>query len=198
MDTLELRAEGLAAQLDSVSDAIREKWWRPYCAIAEGVLAGEQARHFQEESGPNGEVWPPLSPLTLALSQGSAAKQNAGKSARKQRPPTRFLGSPPLQEKGALKNSVTTGGKYAVREITSDTLTFGTSAPYGPAQQFGAKITVTDKMRGFFYATTGVWVAAQILTLPARPFLGISPSCAAELTLLASETLQFVIDEAVK
>ena len=60
---------------------------------------------------------------------------------------------------GVLKNATTKDGKHI--------------ADYAAANEYGCKIGVTDKMRGFLGANYGIHLknSTQVITIPPRPFL---------------------------
>lgn len=71
-----------------------------------------------------------------------------------------------LVDTGRLRNSVGYEASPAMVAV-------GTNATYAPTHQFGAEITAkTDK--GLRFKVGGRWVRKSSVTVPARPFIGIS------------------------
>lgn len=174
----------LPKQLQRLESGIRQRWWQEYAGAAQLLVEREQRRRFSEQRAPDGTAWAPLSPLTLALSQGQARqKVRSGKqrTARVRRTGSSRI----LTDTGLLMRSVTTGGAGAVRRRTGSAIEVGTRVPYAAAHQFGAVIAVTPKMRGYLSATLGRWFAGRQVTIPARPFLGMSARGRKELAQAA-------------
>lgn len=57
---------------------------------------------------------------------------------------------------------------------TKDAAVWGTNVLYAAAHQFGVVIRAKNKPSLFFTLATGAKVAVKSVTLPARPFLGVS------------------------
>lgn len=130
--------------------------------IAEMVKA-EIREHFERQEGPDGAAWPPL-----------AHPRKGGR------------GGGPLVDSGSLLRSlIDQGHPQHVEEITPDSLTIGTTNPLAPVHDEGATVHVPEQFRGpgekplVFTAPDGKTVftrhvAAHDVTIPARPFMGIS------------------------
>lgn len=205
---MKCNAAKLSGQLGNVGQALRSDFSKRYLPVASGLIAREQNRHFTSQSAPDGTPWKPLSDLTLALSKGEAKQktldyaqspyalarqaQNGGKRGRQKKATVRRTDkSKILMDTGALRASVSVDGATgAIREITPSKLRFGTNMRQAALQQFGGTLDVTDKMRGAIYGKTGVWIVAETLTIPARPFLGTSDQCKGELVKAARYVLQ--------
>lgn len=75
--------------------------------------------------------------------------------------------APPFVRSGNLRASIshakTSAGTVVVGPVAQ--------AWYGRVHEFGARIAVTAKMRGFLAATFGVWVKKSVIIIPKRPFM---------------------------
>jgi phage gpG-like protein len=190
---LKVNAGKLAKQLARVGTTVHSEFNKRYLPTASALIGREQNRHFMAQQAPNGSPWKPLSDLTKALSKGSA-KQKVKSGGQKTAVTRRTDTSKALMDTGLLRASVTVNNATgAIREITPNLLTFGTNLKYGPTHQFGAVIKVTKAMRGAIYGKTGIWIVAQELHIPARPFLGTGDTCRQELGKAAGIVLQKVI-----
>lgn len=159
-------------QLATVDEALRVVWWARFGPRARSIIEREQARHFTQQSGPNGEAWPPLGPLSLEISAGKAAARIASgeqKFARVRRTGKSRL----LMDSGLLRRSVTTGGSGGVRRQSKSRLEVGTRVPYAARHQFGGEFPTTPRQRGYLSYLLGRRFTAGTIHTPARPFLGI-------------------------
>lgn len=98
-------------------------------------------------------------------------------------------------------------GDQFTHQVEGDTLLVGTNAPYGAAHQFGADIKIPARQTEvFFHHAKGevsphfvnkaksnfaqaVTIPAHVVTLPARPWLGISDADAEEIVALSRDHL---------
>lgn len=164
---------------------------RTVSELAAQIVLAEAVRHF-ERGGYETETgafmrWKPLSPLTLALSAG-IARRKVGRGRLRYGRPTVAVGrggvqrtavvrrtaqSKPLVHTGQLRASLL-GGAGHVHRVGAFEIEVGTNLPYAAVHHYGATIRVTPRMRGYLYATSGVWVAAREFRIPARPFLVVS------------------------
>jgi len=103
---------------------------------------------FDQQTGPDGQAWKPLSGATKRMRRGGGAAAKI------------------LQDTGRLKASI------ANRVTNRDAIT-GTNLRYAAIQNFGGKIKVTPKMRAFLH-WRGVHLRGRtkFITIPARPFIG--------------------------
>ena len=72
-----------------------------------------------------------------------------------------------LRDTGALANSLT-------HVVMSSTVEVGTNIPYAAPNHFGAHITAVNGPFLRFKIPGGGWARKKEVTLPARPFLGVS------------------------
>lgn len=182
----------LPQQLQRIETGIHPRWWQEYTGTAQLLVEREQRRHFSEQRAPDGTGWAPLSPLTLALSQGQA-RQKIRRGKQKTARVRRTGSSRILTDTGLLMRSVTTGGAGAVRRQTGSAIEVGTRVPYAAVHQFGIRIPVTPKMRGYLSAMLGRWFTAPQVTIPARPFLGMSARGRKELMQAARWHMERVL-----
>ena len=122
-------------------------------AIGVGLVRNTQDR-FRAARDPEGRPWVPLKPFTLAMKRGP----------------------------GILRESAMRGGLQASIAFRADagaggaTVQIGTNKVYGAIHQFGGTIRPKNPKGLLFFRTPGgqVWGAARQVTIPARPYLGIS------------------------
>ena len=112
--------------------------------VGEILVASTQER-FRTETDPEGQPWAPLNPLY-------AAGKPAGKKI--------------LEASGQLARSI-------VYQIAEDELVVGTNRPHARVHQFGATI-VPKSAAALVFSMGGETVRVKSVTVPARPFLGIS------------------------
>lgn len=124
-------------------------------AIGVGLVRNTQDR-FRAARDPEGRPWKPLKPFTLEMKRGP----------------------------GILRESAMRGGLMASIAFRADggtagtgaTVQIGTNKVYGAIHQFGGTIRPKNPRGLLFFRTPGgqVWGAARQVTIPARPYLGIS------------------------
>lgn len=122
-------------------------------AIGVGLVRNTQDR-FRAGRDPEGHPWHPLKPFTLEHKRGP----------------------------GILRESAMRGGLMASIAFRADagaggaTVQVGTNKVYGAIHQFGGTIRPKNPKGLLFFRTAGgqVWGAARQVTIPARPYLGIS------------------------
>lgn len=122
-------------------------------AIGVGLVRNTQDR-FRTARDPDGRAWRPLKPFTLEMKRGP----------------------------GILRESAMRGGLMASIAFRADaglggaTVQIGTNKVYGAIHQFGGTIRPKNPKGLLFFRTPGgqVWGAARQVTIPARPYLGIS------------------------
>ena len=118
-------------------------------SVGEALVSGTLTR-FEKEESPEGEAW---DPSMRALAEG-------GKT---------------LQDTGRLRQSIdyaTAEDKVLVGSKTQ--ATGGSNVKYAPIHQFGGVITPKKARRLIFKGIDGQTVSAEKVTIPARPFIGIS------------------------
>lgn len=117
-------------------------------AIGTGLLRNTQDR-FEEERAPDGSAWAPLRPFYLAVKRGPGILRGAGM-------------------RGGLQGSLT-------MDSDDRSVVVGSARVYAAVHQFGATIRPrTAKTLLFRTARGRVWGAAKEVTIPARPYLGLS------------------------
>src|SRR5271166_5008862 len=87
------------------------------CGVA---IRADSLLNFQHSSGPDGQAWPALSPLTIATRRQGSSK--------------------PLLDRGILQASVTAKGGENVEELTPTSLVIGSNLIQARTQQEGATI----------------------------------------------------------
>lgn len=153
--------------------------------VCEVMLESETKKNFEGGHSPDGTAWLPLKkPRTRTKGMGAGSDL-------------------PLRDKGLLMGSVTAGaGSGAIREIGPHELLFGSGLEYAAIQNFGGTVNIPartthilaapkdlrrKKSRILFAKKTTAnmekrgarsyiaKVGAYSVTIPARPFLGITP-----------------------
>ena len=198
--------EGLLQRLGARAAAMG-RFWPRFARTAQLLVEREQRRHFQASMSPQGVPWQPLSPVTIALSRYEALQKvgpggrlrrsrrgretaiGRGLGAQRTAVVRRGEGSKPLIDTGRLMASVTTGGEGAVRQITSDSLAVGTRLHYAAIHQTGGLKVLTEQERQRIEAATGRPFRKLFVAIPARPFLGLSPSAKREIAQLAARRI---------
>lgn len=122
-------------------------------AIGVGLVRNTQDR-FRAGVDPDGHPWKPLVPWYAAVKRGPGILRQSGM-------------------RGGLMGSITfraSGGPGRA------TVQVGTNKVYGAVHQFGAIIHAKNPSGVLFFKNSKgqVWGAAQSVTIPARPYLGIS------------------------
>ncbi|MFG1466572.1 phage virion morphogenesis protein [Xanthobacter sp. DSM 24535] len=134
-------------------------------AIGVGLREGTHTR-FQTATDPDGNPWAALNPDYAALKRGPGILRESAM-------------------RGGLMGSITF-------RATHNTVEEGTNQIYGAVHQFGATITPKNASHLVFRLASGV-VMADSVTIPARPYLGIS----AEDEVMIVETLIDAADRAL-
>ncbi|MDD9910193.1 MAG: phage virion morphogenesis protein [Ahrensia sp.] len=117
---------------------------RPIMSAIGQGLVSSTERRFISQTSPDGEAWQALNPDYAAGKRSSRI----------------------LTESGRLRSSV----KFVA---SNDTTRVGTNAVHAAAHQFG--VTITPKTGShLIFKMGGRTVAAKSVTIPERPFLGIS------------------------
>jgi phage virion morphogenesis protein len=117
-------------------------------AIGTGLLRNAQDR-FEEARAPDGSAWAPLQPFYLEVKRGPGILRGAGM-------------------RGGLQGSLT-------MDSDDRSVVVGSARVYAAAHQFGATIRPrAAKVLLFRTARGRVWGAAKEVTIPARPYLGLS------------------------
>ena len=108
------------------------------------VLAASTRQRFKTSTAPDGTPWKELSPKPLQRKKNKKI----------------------LVESTELVGSIH-------HEAQGDTVTIGTNAEYAAAHQFGATIRPKAK-KALRFNMGGKWFTKKSVTIPARPFLGLS------------------------
>ena len=106
---------------------------------------------FEKEQSPSGEKWKPLSDMTIAI--------------RRKKHPTGNMKI--LKDNGELRRSI----HY---EAGNNYVKVGSVLKYARIHQFGGSINVSNKQRRVLYRKG--FRVGRTITIPARPFLGITDS----------------------
>lgn len=87
----------------------------------------------------------------------------------------KLQGGETMRDTGVLMNSIT-------HLVGADFVEVGSNVPYGPWLHFGATIRPTNGQYLTFKVPGGGWARKTEVTLPARPWLGISEDDETEIT----------------
>lgn len=134
--------------------------------IGTGLVEGTHTR-FEQAVDPDGNPWAPLNPVYAAGKRGPGILRESAM-------------------RGGLMGSIT----YRAR---ADAVEVGTNKIYAAVHQFGATIRPVKATHLVFRLGAGV-VQADSVTIPARPFIGIS----AEDARMIEETLVDALDRALR
>jgi phage virion morphogenesis protein len=114
---------------------------------------------FLAQRGPNGQAWTPLNPVYAAGKRGPGI----------------------LRESGGLFGSI-------VYQVTAATLAWGSNKVYAAIHQKGGAI-VPRSADALIFRMGNRTVFAQKVTIPARPYLGVSEADRAVMTEMAGDLL---------
>ena len=134
-------------------------------AIGTGLVESTHTR-FETETDPDGVAWAPLNPDYAAIKKGAGILRESAM-------------------RGGLQGSIT-------RRATRDTVEVGTNKIYAGVHQNGATIVPVNAPHLRFRMASGL-VQADSVTIPARPFVGIS----ADDVRMMEETVVDALDRAL-
>lgn len=123
-------------------------------------LVQETKRRFREAKGPDGQAWAPLHPLYAATKRGPGILRELGNA-------------------GGLMGSIT-------YQVEGNRLTVGTNKIHAAVHQFGATI-VPKTAPALAFRLGGETVLAKSVTIPARPYLGVSREDEAEILTIIGD-----------
>lgn len=134
-----------------------------YGAVGEHLVNSAKS-NFDQESAPDGTPWQPLRPSTLQrrLKSGSASSTILTVTKR-------------------LKASI-------IYQVEADGVRIGSPVPYAAIHQLGGTINKAART-GKAFGRENVSIPAHSISVPARPYLGVSTSDEAEILELAEAWL---------
>jgi phage virion morphogenesis protein len=131
-------------------------------------LVQSTQERFQQEKAPDGSAWPALDPDYRAGKRGPGILREAGM-------------------RGGLMGSITWS-------LQGQRLTVGTNKVYAAIHQFGG--TIKPKTQpALIFRIGGRLAFARQVTLPARPFLGVSAEDAAEIQAIFEDFAEMATRE---
>lgn len=140
----------LEHKLKNTQDMLRSL--KPYWQLVGGYVQHQTIRErFNKEQSPDGQKWKPHSEMTKAM---RLKKHKSGNMKI-------------LQDNGELRRSIT-------YEAGNNYVKIGSVLEYARVHQFGCIINVSNKQRG--YLLHKGFHVGRTITIPARPFLGITKS----------------------
>ena len=155
----------------------------PFFKVVGEILTASTKQRIEDEQGPDGQRWPELSPATLLQ------RSRNGRSKVSM-----------LRETGLLMGSIHS-------EASETGVKVGAVPPYSAIHQFGGKINIpghervlhfrkADKGLGRRFAKASkaeqsvtVSIPARTVTIPARPYLGLSNQDETEILNAAEDWL---------
>jgi phage gpG-like protein len=168
--------EQLAPWLEGLGEDLRRiSWRRPLKAIAL-LLSADAKSNFEKGQSPGGEPWLPLK-RPRANSKG---------------------GDRPLRDRGILMASLSAGAFGHVETITDTSLEWGSGLDYAALMNSGGTVRFAERKRQRPWVFPGPGgapvftrrIRAHTVTVPARPFVGLSDSVKRRIEeLLAEEVL---------
>lgn len=158
---------------------------QPFYSAIGNLLVASVGENFLGEHAPDGTPWAPLKPSTIRN------RKRRGRS-----------GLAILRERGILKGSVS-------YDVTTNGVQIGATAPYAAIHQFGGTIQKAARTGQIFRrqfadgslgrqfakrknktsVATDVAIGAHSITIPARPYLGVSPTDIDDIRRLADRWL---------
>lgn len=170
--TAELQSEEATMRLQMMLDRMTDR--RGLFKAIGDRLVGSAGENFRNERGPDGAAWTPLKPATVR------ARSRKAKS-----------GLRILSETDALSGSIRA-------QATNDEVRIGSPVVYAAIHQLGGTISRAASSRtivGRRFAKTGaqggreVGIGDYTITIPARPFLGVSAEDAIDILQMAERDL---------
>jgi len=162
--TAELGTAEATARLQDIIDRMSNR--RPFFESVGSRLIKSASDNFQAESAPDGAAWTPLQASTMR-----------SRKAKGQLPLTILRSNSPGKSGSSLAGSI-------VAQSTDSELRVGSDVIYAAIHQLGGSISRAAGSRtmvGRRFAKAGssggrqVATKAYTITIPARPFLGMSP-----------------------
>lgn len=157
---------------------------QPFFAAVGEHIVGETGRRFRTETGPDGQPWEPLKPSTVK------------KRAKRRRSAIKIL-----RERGYLAGSI----NYAA---TNDEVRIGSPVEYAAIHQLGGTIDMPAREQTLYFKrnrkgdvgrrfvakkkanhTVTAQRSSHQITIPARPFLGVTAADEAEIADIAERWL---------
>lgn len=167
-ETMDL--QGLEGVVSRIVGAINGADYTETLTAEAAKLREIHRSYFQSESGPDGEQWTPW----YFRRRGTNPDHKT------------------LDVTGRLKRSVTEQGGEHIEEITDQSITFGSSVPYGYKHQDGGEYEVDDFLVG---KRGGSKSPGDLINLPKREFIGINGEHLGEIARdVACQAAQIVVD----
>lgn len=180
---IDINEDEVRANLDALLDRMANP--QPFYQSVGNLMVGSVGENFRREQTPEGAPWQPLRPATIR------ARQRRGKSALAI-----------LRETGVLAGSIS-------YEVEPGGVWIGSPVRYAAIHQFGGTIDKEARAGQIFRrqykdgsfgrrfakkklkttVATDVAIGAHQITIPARPFLGVSAQDKADIIYLARRWL---------
>ncbi len=164
---INIQVEGIKALQDKLNTQIKkldnmQPFWH---VVGEYIKKRTIQECFEKEQSPDGVKWKPLSEITH--------KERSKKGSYKI-----------LQDTGELRRSV----RY---KAFNNYVIISSNLKYSRIHQFGGKITVTPRMRAYL-RYKGIYLRknTQYITIPARPYLGVTQADKQHITSMFSQYLK--------
>lgn len=160
--------DGMQAALDRLAAAARRP--EPLLRIVGVAMLRSTQQRFRSGLDPRGQPWTPLSPAYAAEKRG---------------PPNILVGQGGMASGLMGSLSADAGGLI----VGSSDVRWGTNKPYAAIHQFGGVIKPKNA-RALVFELGGHLVRVRSVTIPARPYLGLSAEDRATIIELADDWLE--------
>ena len=139
----------LQSKLKATENIMRSM--KPYWQLVGQYVQRQTIKErFDKEQAPDGQKWKPHSEMTKKM---RAKRHKTGNMKI-------------LKDNGELRRSIT-------YEAGNNYVKVGSVLKYARVHQFGANIRVSKKQKAYFHYR-GFHIKKSIITIPARPFLGLT------------------------
>jgi phage gpG-like protein len=183
-----LKFSDIAPWLQNVSAQASKVDWQPAFKQIALLLEASAKECFEGGRSPEGQPWAPLKhPRDRPRDRN--ARTGDGNAQR------------PLRDTGALMASLSAGGEHHVERMTDSVFNWGTNLDYAGVHQFGHTFNRPEKRRGpgekpwVFTGKDGNTVFTRHIkahqqTVPARPFLGLTPTLLEDMEQVIREEFE--------
>jgi len=175
---VQINEKDLETKLSRIMARARDM--RPAMKDIGEYMLGVTDERFSAEEDPSGRPWQPHSPLTLMIAYGWTRRKKDGSTSRRKLY-TQKGGLTSGFERYAMNRKILTLSSRLRKSIhyqaTEDSVVIGTDAVYAAIHQFGGKAGRGRKV-----------------SIPARPYLGISDADRSEAVRIIKEHLRSMID----
>lgn len=178
---IQLNSEEARRNLSALVERLSDP--RPFYKKVGEIFESSVIDRFQTETAPDGTPWTPLRPSTLA---SRLRRKKSGQGILRDSGALRMAISHQVEE-GGVRVGVASGIKYAAIHQFGGTINMPARTGKIFRRQFadGSFGRRFAKRENKTSVATGVRIGAHRITIPARPFLGVSPQDEADIIDLA-------------